>query len=50
VIEANGRTYAPPEARTVVVCIDGSDPRYIDDALARGLMPRLAATLASQGT
>jgi phosphonoacetate hydrolase len=29
--------------------IDGGDPDYLDDALARGIMPRLAAMLADGG-
>jgi phosphonoacetate hydrolase len=33
----------------VVITIDGCDPRYLDDALARGLMPRLAAMLDDGG-
>jgi phosphonoacetate hydrolase len=41
-IEVNGRSYLPPSARSAVVCLDGLDPRYLDDAFARGLTPRLA--------
>ena len=33
----------------MVITIDGCDPRYLDDALARGLMPRLAAMLREGG-
>ena len=40
-VEANGRLYAPPGTPTAVVCLDGVDPRYIDDAFERGLVPRL---------
>jgi len=49
-VEANGREYRIPEHPTVVVCIDGSDPAYLDDALSRGLMPSLAASLANGAT
>ncbi len=45
----NGRGYALPTQPTVVFTIDGGDPRYLDDALARGLMPALATMLASGG-
>jgi phosphonoacetate hydrolase len=41
-IEVNGRRYLPPSERTAVICLDGLDPRYLDDAFARGLAPRLA--------
>jgi phosphonoacetate hydrolase len=41
-VEVNGRVYLPPTRPTAVVCLDGVDPRYIDDALERHLVPRLA--------
>ena len=41
-IEVNGRLYGVPRDRTAVVCLDGVDPRYLEDAFARGLTPRLA--------
>ena len=49
VIVANGREYALPRQPTVVFTIDGGDPRYIDDALERGLMPGLQRMLKSGG-
>ena len=48
-ITINARDYRMPTRPTVVVTMDGVDPRYVDDALSRGLMPRLAAMLASGG-
>jgi phosphonoacetate hydrolase len=39
----NGRDYAPPARPVAVVCLDGSATEYLDAALARGLMPTLAA-------
>src|SRR5689334_1164290 len=45
----NGRDYRMPREPTVVFVIDGGDPRYVDDALARGLMPALARMLAQGG-
>jgi phosphonoacetate hydrolase len=42
VVEVNGRRYAAPATRTVVVCLDGCDPRYLDDAFERRIVPRLA--------
>jgi phosphonoacetate hydrolase len=41
-IEVNGRTYRWPERPLVVVCIDGSEPAYMDEAVAAGAMPWLA--------
>jgi phosphonoacetate hydrolase len=37
----NGRTYSPPPAPTVVICLDGSADEYLDTAMARGRMPNL---------
>jgi len=47
-IEVNGRRYAYPSAKTAVVCLDGVDPRYVDDAFERNLVPRLRE-LVEQG-
>jgi phosphonoacetate hydrolase len=41
-IEVNGRPYRRPVERTAVVCLDGVDPRYLEDAFARRLTPRLS--------
>ena len=41
-IEVNGRVYRSPAAPTAVICLDGVDPAYLDDAFERRLMPRLA--------
>ena len=38
----NGRSYWPPSSPTAVVCLDGVDPRYLEDAFERRLIPRLA--------
>jgi phosphonoacetate hydrolase len=40
-VVANGRTYRMPQVPTVVVCIDGSEPGYIECAISRGLAPNL---------
>src|SRR5690348_14389693 len=45
----NAREYRLPRRPTVAITIDGCDPSYLDDALARGLMPRLAALLEGDG-
>jgi phosphonoacetate hydrolase len=44
----NGRGYRRPSGPTAVVCLDGVDPRYLDDALERRLVPRIAE-LVEQG-
>ena len=38
-VDVNGRSYKWPSAPTVVVCIDGSEPDYIERAVADGVMP-----------
>ncbi|MBV9598693.1 MAG: alkaline phosphatase family protein [Chloroflexi bacterium] len=41
--------YQLPRRPTVVLVIDGGDPRYLEDALGRGLMPNLRAMLDRGG-
>jgi phosphonoacetate hydrolase len=48
-VTVNGRSYALSAARTVVVCTDGLDPSYLDDAFERGLTPRIRE-LAEHGS
>jgi len=38
-ISVNGRDYAWPETPLVVVCVDGSEPAYMEEAIAAGVMP-----------
>jgi phosphonoacetate hydrolase len=40
-VTVNGRTYRHPERPTVVVCVDGCEPAYVDDAIATGAAPAL---------
>ena len=47
---ANDRAYREPERPVLAICADGWDPDYVDDALGRGLMPRLAEALDAGGT
>ncbi len=42
-LEVNGRSYALPRERIVVLCIDGCEPEYINQAIAAGEMPYLAS-------
>lgn len=44
-VEVNGRRYAWPDRPLVVVCIDGSEPAYIEQAVADGVMPFTAGML-----
>jgi phosphonoacetate hydrolase len=41
-ILVNGRSYKAPKAPTVVICIDGSEPGYIEKAIAAGRAPNFA--------
>ena len=47
---ANGRAYRAPDRPVLAICADGWDPAYLDDALERRLMPRLAEALEAGGT
>ena len=44
-ISVNGRSYRWPRRPVVVVCIDGSEPAYIERAVAMGAMPFTAGML-----
>jgi phosphonoacetate hydrolase len=50
VLAANGRDYRLPRRPTVAITIDGCQPSYLDDALNRGLMPRLQEMLRNGGS
>ena len=41
-VTVNGRLYQTPKAPTVVICIDGSEPGYIEQAIAAGVAPHMA--------
>jgi phosphonoacetate hydrolase len=45
-VTVNGRDYAWPKAPLVVICCDGSEPDYMEVAMARGLMPHLQRIIA----
>ena len=40
-VTVNGRVYNWPKAPLVVICCDGSEPAYMEIAMAEGLMPNL---------
>ncbi len=45
-VTVNGRTYHWPMEPLVVICCDGSEPAYMEIAMAEGLMPNLAKMIA----
>ena len=45
-VSVNGRDYAWPQAPLVVICCDGSEPHYMEMAMAEGLMPNLKKMIA----
>jgi phosphonoacetate hydrolase len=45
-VSVNGRDYRFPKTPTVVVCIDGSEPGYIERAIEAGLAPNFARLMA----
>lgn len=45
-IAVNGRGYRLPNKPVVVVCVDGSEPGYIEDAVAAGVAPWFKRVLA----
>jgi len=48
-VSVNGRNYNWPEKPLVVVCIDGSEPDYIEQAIAAGVMPWMKKVVEGQG-
>jgi len=46
-VMVNGREYSWPKQPVVVVCIDGSEPAYIEQAIKDGVMPYMKKALAS---
>ncbi len=46
-LTVNGRAYRWPQQPLVVVCVDGCEPEYINQAIAAGRTPFLAALRAS---
>lgn len=46
-VSVNGRAYTWPEQPLVVVCVDGSEPAYIEEAIKADVMPFTEGMLAS---
>jgi phosphonoacetate hydrolase len=49
-VSVNGRDYQWPDKPRVVVCIDGSEPDYIEQAIAAGVMPWMQKIVEQQGS
>src|ERR671920_202400 len=46
-VEVNGRRYRLPSEPVVVVCVDGSEPGYIEKAVEAGMAPFFGRVLTS---
>ena len=46
-VVVNGRSYKKPAAPTVVICIDGSEPGYIEKAIEAGVAPTFARFMSN---
>jgi phosphonoacetate hydrolase len=42
-IELNGRRYRKPKRPTVVICVDGCDPTYIERGISDGIFPTIGS-------
>jgi phosphonoacetate hydrolase len=49
-VSVNGRDYLWPDKPLVVVCIDGSEPTYIEQAIEAGVMPWMKKVVEEQGS
>jgi phosphonoacetate hydrolase len=43
VIELNGRRYHKPKCPTVVICVDGCDPEYLERGIPDGVFPTIGS-------
>jgi phosphonoacetate hydrolase len=46
-IELHGRTYRLPHQPTVIVCVDGFDPEYLETGIKDGILPHLSRFVKS---
>lgn len=49
-VSVNGRNYQWPSRPRVVVCVDGSEPDYIEEAIKAGVMPWTKKVVEGQGS
>ena len=50
IIQVNGRGYRWPTRPVVAVCVDGSEPAYMEKAVKAGVMPWTAEIIAGKGS
>jgi phosphonoacetate hydrolase len=43
VIELNGRRYRKPQQPTVIICVDGCDPEYLDRGIPNDIFPTIGS-------
>ncbi|MCV6604124.1 MAG: alkaline phosphatase family protein, partial [Porticoccaceae bacterium] len=48
-VSVNGRSYQWPTRPVVAVCVDGSEPDYIEEAIKAGVMPWAEKVVGGQG-
>ncbi|KAJ5739595.1 hypothetical protein N7533_012379 [Penicillium manginii] len=46
-VHLHGRTYNLPQRPTVVICIDGFDPEYLEAGIEDGILPNMSSFLSS---
>ncbi|KAE8452467.1 hypothetical protein EG329_000369 [Mollisiaceae sp. DMI_Dod_QoI] len=46
-VQLHGRSYRLPQQPTVIVCVDGFDPEYLEKGCADGILPNLSEFLKS---
>lgn len=49
-VTVNNRTYQWPKRPVVAVCVDGSQPEYIEEAIKAGVMPWTEKVVKHQGS
>jgi phosphonoacetate hydrolase len=42
-IELNGRSYRKPQCPTVIICVDGCDPEYLERGIPDGVFPTIGS-------
>ena len=42
-IELNRRRYRKPQRPTVIICVDGCDPEYLDRGIPDGVFPTIGS-------
>ncbi|OAR01058.1 hypothetical protein LLEC1_02639 [Akanthomyces lecanii] len=45
-VTLHGRTYQLPKMPTVIICVDGFDPEYLEAGLAAGILPNMAKLMS----